>query len=157
MVLGFSEYNKSNESNLGCKPFSIEKEDPGCLVSAGKEISAERLTGCQMGVQQPVWGDGRKPPQKTYENFSDVQVEQSNRQPGVSYNNINEINGDSSGTFCDMFEPSIIPLDIRNCAGVSPLDSSLPPYSIRLPGCNIYNKETENKPYVHPENDCGNI
>lgn len=47
--------------------------------------------------------------------------------------------------------------NLRKCAGVNVLDSSIAPYSVNIPVCDQYSCVSENTGYAHPEDKCGNI
>ena len=56
------------------------------------------------------------------------------------------------------YKPSALLDDnLRKCAGVNVLDSSIAPYNVNIPVCDVYSCNAENSEYAHPEDKCGNI
>jgi hypothetical protein len=62
-------------------------------------------------------------------------------------------------SYAEMFYQSSVLSDeeLRKCAAVDVLDSSIAPYSVNIPVCDQYNCVSENTSYNHPEDKCGNI
>ena len=61
-------------------------------------------------------------------------------------------------SYADVFyQSSVLDENLRKCAGVDVLDSSIKPYSENIPVCDQYTCEAKNTAYEHPEDKCGNI